>query len=146
MTEQNMNLAANADATRSIVLLRHDLPDGDVHFDWFIATDSKERLISFRVAKRIDLLKADESLEATHMADHRAIYLDYEGPISDGRGRVKRVRKGAINAAASSEVQGKPCWRLQIRWEQSQAMPCEQTLTIANENDGQWIITCVTMK
>jgi hypothetical protein len=59
--------------------------------DWLIerpGTEEERRLIAFRCAH--DPLSAPD-LEAERIADHRAIYLDYEGPISGGRGGVRRV-------------------------------------------------------
>ena len=35
------------------------------------------------------------TLPARALADHRAAYLDYEGEVSGGRGRVRRVDRGA---------------------------------------------------
>jgi hypothetical protein len=37
---------------------------------------------------------ADRDLPARPLADHRAIYLDFEGEISGNRGRVRRVDAG----------------------------------------------------
>jgi hypothetical protein len=37
---------------------------------------------------------ATDSVPATRLADHRLAYLDYEGPVSGGRGSVTRVACG----------------------------------------------------
>ncbi|MEO1007932.1 MAG: hypothetical protein AAFX79_05160 [Planctomycetota bacterium] len=76
------------------VLLRHDLPDGTRHFDWMLAAepDPDSPLVTFRVEERID--RGPPAFRAERLADHRRRYLDYEGPISGGRGRVSRVASG----------------------------------------------------
>jgi hypothetical protein len=40
----------------------------------------------------------DESVvvEAMRLADHRKAYLEFEGPISGGRGKVKRIKQGVV--------------------------------------------------
>ena len=78
-----------------MVLLHHDLPDSSWHLDWMLeqpGTDSR-RLITFRVDQRIDD-PACEMFHAEHLADHRAIYLEYEGDISRNRGCVRRLARG----------------------------------------------------
>jgi hypothetical protein len=78
------------------VLLLHRLPDGESHYDWMIAVDPAGRspLVSYRLAGRPDRLAAGEKIGATAIGEHRPLYLDYEGPVSGGRGRVERVRRG----------------------------------------------------
>lgn len=41
-----------------------------------------------------------EAIEATRIADHRIAYLDYEGPVSGGRGTVTRVDGGEYEVVA----------------------------------------------
>jgi len=52
------------------------------------------RLMTFRVVERPD--EAGREFEATRLADHRAAYLEHEGEISGGRGRVTRVARGEV--------------------------------------------------
>ncbi|MFO0834555.1 MAG: hypothetical protein U0638_06265 [Phycisphaerales bacterium] len=75
------------------VILRHDTPDGGTHFDWMILLESG-RLMTFRVDARPD--EAAVRFGVTRLVDHRAAYLDYEGEISGGRGRVTRVARGEV--------------------------------------------------
>ena len=46
----------------------------------------------------------DEAIDATSVFDHRLLYLDYEGPITGGRGRVVRWDRGIF----TGQVQGEP--------------------------------------
>ncbi len=84
------------------VLLEHTLPDGSSHFDWLIdrphnpsPTDPnrgnpEHRMITFRCT--IDPFDCEtHPWTGTRLPDHRARYIDYEGPISGDRGRVRRL-------------------------------------------------------
>jgi hypothetical protein len=76
--------------TRS-VLLRHETPDGSHHLDWLIerpGCDREHRLIAFRCME--DPLSG-RGFRGERIPDHRVAYLDHEGPISGGRGRVARL-------------------------------------------------------
>ncbi len=93
------------------VVLSHQCPgepESD-HFDWLFetsdGTDPHERsLIAFRVA---EIPGEQAGLEATRLAAHRRVYLEYEGPISGGRGRVSRVWSGqarVVETAGAIEI------------------------------------------
>lgn len=104
------------------VLLLHELSDGDSHYDWLIdphephegggeggeapGGDPDERvLIAFRLSERIDLA-LPRRFEGERMADHRRLYLAYEGPLSGGRGQVRRLATGwmRVERAAAGEL------------------------------------------
>ena len=83
----------------------HTMPEG-VHFDLLIAAGprpgSPKRdssrfggpLATWRLEKLPTDLAAGESLPATALPDHRAIYLSYEGRVSGGRGSVAPADAG----------------------------------------------------
>lgn len=96
------------------VILRHDLPDGTWHYDWMIErmipdlepdrpsdpTPDPDRrsLLTLRLDPAPDPppLAADPApFLAERLPDHRAFYLDHEGPVSEGRGTVTRVAVGS---------------------------------------------------
>ncbi len=98
-----------------MVLLRHTLPDGTCHFDWLIdrhalgpedpppARDADERsLLALRCATRPDTGPA--AFPATHLPDHRRLYLTFEGdlaavPGTGARGTVRRLATGRAAVA-----------------------------------------------
>ena len=84
---------ANPERPARAVLLRHVLPDGSEHFDWLFERATGSGLLAFRVNERLDLGDT-ASLLAERIADHRAEYLTYEGPVSGDRGHVKRLAAG----------------------------------------------------
>lgn len=83
------------------VLLLHRLPDGASHYDWLTQVVPGGPLLAFRVSHRID--HADITrFRAQRLADHRAAYLDYEGPVSGNRGDVERVAAGRAQTHISA--------------------------------------------
>lgn len=99
------------------VLLRHTEVDGNWHLDWMIerAGLGERRLLTFRVLDRIDLQDC-QGFEAERIGDHRAIYLEYEGDLSGGRGTVARVAAGRVRELSEGatfrvEANFGSCWR-----------------------------------
>lgn len=83
-------------------LLIHDHPF--VH--WDLLVQCGEVLRSWRLLESPDRWRsAAEStdLSAEAIADHRLMYLDYEGPVSRERGRVARWDHGQAEWQADSE-------------------------------------------
>jgi len=77
------------------VVLLHTLPDASSHFDWLTArTNAPDApLLSFRTALRPES-PAIDAFSAEPLPDHRALYLDFQGPLDpkDGRDRGDVVR------------------------------------------------------
>lgn len=78
------------------VVLEHDHPS--THWDLMFETGSTLR--TWRLAS---VPTPGNTVEATALADHRLLYLDYEGPISGNRGRVLRWDFGTFEAREWSE-------------------------------------------
>ncbi|GIW74631.1 MAG: hypothetical protein KatS3mg103_1153 [Phycisphaerales bacterium] len=74
------------------VLLHHRLPDGSAHYDWLLDRDGRGPLLTFRLDR--DISQDAEPFQAQPIADHRRLYLDYQGPIAGDRGHVERVACG----------------------------------------------------
>jgi hypothetical protein len=70
-------------------ILSHDHPTP--HWDLFLEAGSILR--SWRL---LAPLAVGTAAPAEPVADHRLLYLDYEGPVSGGRGSVTRVDAGAF--------------------------------------------------
>ena len=86
------------------VILRHTLPSGDrqgTHFDLMLEDEGK--LLTWALP---DLPQAGREFIAMQLPNHRLAYLDYEGPVSGGRGEVQRVEEGEFEwIERSDEVQ-----------------------------------------
>ena len=70
------------------VILQHDAPQG-LHWDFMLETGGS--LATWALAAPPD---SPQIVAADSLADHRLAYLDYEGPVSGGRGSVKRWDAG----------------------------------------------------
>jgi hypothetical protein len=69
------------------VVLTHDHPT--LHWDFMIERGTS--LGTWRLAHSPDI---GVPIGAEPLADHRLAYLDYEGPVSGGRGEVRRWDRG----------------------------------------------------
>jgi DNA polymerase Ligase (LigD) len=85
------------------VVLEHDHPV--LHWDLMLETGAVLR--TWRLAEPP---LPDKAIAAQALGDHRPFYLDYEGPVSGGRGVVKRWAAGTYDTLRESadliEVRG----------------------------------------
>ena len=81
------------------VILCHDSPRG-VHFDFMLEADD--------VLKTWALSQPPQpgvEMECEALDDHRTVYLDYEGPLSGGRGSVTRWDRGSYLVEQQSDME-----------------------------------------
>jgi hypothetical protein len=71
-------------------ILHHQLNVGDSHFDLLCETAPNSSLAAWRSPR----WPIEQPTEVTRIKDHRRIYLDFEGEISEGRGYITRVAGG----------------------------------------------------
>jgi len=127
--------------TRS-VLLEHATPDGGSHLDWMIerpgAGDDPDehRLITFRcradpLAHAADARPTRPPWTGDRLPDHRAVYLDYEGPISGDRGSVRRLWSTACEVLEETDHR----LRIKIRHPTSTR---ELGLDLSRRPSGAW--------
>ena len=72
------------------VVLEHDHP----YLHWDLMLEAGDILLTWRLASPP---QAEKTVAATFLAGHRRIYLDYEGPVSRGRGTVTRWDSGTFD-------------------------------------------------
>jgi hypothetical protein len=77
------------------VILEHDHPI----LHWDLMLEAGDALQTWRLAAPPVI---GATIEATALGDHRHAYLDYEGPVSGGRGSVKRWDAGEFSEEAGS--------------------------------------------
>ncbi len=81
------------------VLLEHTT-DSDRHYDWLFANPDAPatpyRLTTWRVTVPPWRWPDRGELELVRLPDHRRVYLEYEGPLTRGRGFVRRVDAGEL--------------------------------------------------
>ena len=82
------------------VILLHELPDDQqrsTHWDLMLESGDALRTWALPVEPA-----ADMECEARELADHRLAYLEYEGPVSENRGRVTRWDQGEYRPLAET--------------------------------------------
>ncbi|MCA9082048.1 MAG: hypothetical protein KDA58_15910 [Planctomycetaceae bacterium] len=93
----------NLESEQRFVILAHDqpVPHYDLMLQWH----------GVLWTWRIDTLPTNEHLPCEllgeRLADHRLHYLDYEGPVSRGRGTVQRHERGALHWLESGMGKGR---------------------------------------
>ena len=77
------------------VLLKHDAPAG-VHYDWMLEPPGTglQRLWTCRVYWPVAQWPTKGTWEVEVIAPHRRDFLDYQGPLTHGRGTVSRIERG----------------------------------------------------
>ena len=74
------------------VLLEHTTGHG-VHWDFIIEVPGRELLPTWRLLE--NPLETSGDIPAEPTADHPPHFLEYEGPLREGRGSVRQVDRGA---------------------------------------------------
>ena len=94
------NVQNPAPAAPRFVVLRHEpgpASQRPLHWDFMIETDGVLRTWALA-----DEPTAGPSITGQALADHRLAYLDFEGPISDGRGAVAQWDWGTYRVIGES--------------------------------------------
>jgi hypothetical protein len=79
------------------VVLRHDIPGG-VHWDFMLEKGAS--LATWSLPEPPDSARP---ITAEALPGHRLAYLDYEGPVSGGRGSVTRWDRGTYQVEEQTE-------------------------------------------
>ena len=81
---------------------------GPAHYDLMIRQD--QALASWRLEEDPQALGPGQSMPAWRIHDHRLDYLDYQGPLSRGRGEVRRLDRGPCGLLACHPT----AWEVQL--------------------------------
>lgn len=81
------------------VVLRHETPQ-DEHFDFMLEADGVLKTWALPTAPT-----AGAEIDCESLPDHRLAYLDYQGPISDGRGNVTQWDAGTYSIEEQDDDQ-----------------------------------------
>lgn len=104
---------------------------GPSHFDFMLSRG--QTLATWQLARSPLELAAGQSLPARKLADHRPAYLTYEGPVSGGRGEVRRQEEGTYELL----TEGAEEWRLRLA---GQRMRGVYSLRFVEGNN--WVLGC----
>jgi hypothetical protein len=89
------------------VILRHEMPAGERPSHWDFMLEDRGALRTWALPASPDMVGP---MEAEALADHRLAYLGIEGPISGGRGSVRRWDEGVFSLIEKSAVR----WELDL--------------------------------
>ena len=95
-TEVHVSKLNDGDKVSRFVILEHEYRG--IHWDFMLEWGSTLRTWALSQSPVID----DEIL-ARALSDHRLKYLDYEGPVSNDRGKVKRWDQGTYQLIVEGE-------------------------------------------
>jgi hypothetical protein len=109
------------------VILTHDHPH--LHWDLLLEVPGQEALSTWRLEKPP---APGEIIKAQALPDHRRVYLDYEGPISEGRGEVERWDAGEYELLSQSAAEKK----LRLR-----GIRLQGGATLNRDDSGGWTFT-----
>ncbi len=90
------------------VILEHDHP----HVHWDLMLEAGATLRTWRLSQPPSL---GEIIAAESLGDHRTMYLDYEGPVSGNRGKVRRWDLGAFEGQLPAVIQETEQLKLMFR-------------------------------
>jgi hypothetical protein len=94
------------------------------HFDLMFEPSAGSPLVTWRSP----IWSITRPTELVRLADHRNLFLEFEGPLSGNRGRVKRVDGGKCQADAMFD----DVWSIHFEW---------GGLDIRHRDGATWIAT-----
>lgn len=74
---------------------------GPLHYDFMIAAGTPMPTWQFLESPLVAM--TGRQLDARRIQDHRTHYLDYEGPVSKGRGSVRKLEEGTCRVLEWTE-------------------------------------------
>ena len=100
-SEPSPNLAQNLPqpGVKLPFAVLHHIAIPEPHFDLLVQLPGAALLLTWRIFTPPTDWPTHPPT-ATRMQDHRPLYMTYEGPISNGRGRVARVAAGTARLLA----------------------------------------------
>ncbi len=110
-----------------ILLHRHH---GPTHFDLMIRRG--DALATWQLATHPSEAGTAGPLTARRLPDHRLAYLTCEGPVSRGRGEVRRVAEGTAEVHRADDAE----WTFRL---DSEAIAGEFALTRDPADPGRWV-------
>lgn len=117
--------------SNSFVIILHTGFGAD-HYDFMLEVG--EALATWQTACNCLDLREGESSPARKLPDHRLAYLTYQGPVSGGRGQVRRVCQGTFETLVDDRR------RLVVHLDAPDG-PARFELVRNTSDDDDWIIT-----
>jgi hypothetical protein len=83
---------------------------GQEHYDLMLEQGPDQPLATWQLSSSPVLLGAGGAMPARRIQDHRQAYLDYQGPVSGGRGNVRFLDRGRYELISAEAGQ----WSLRL--------------------------------
>jgi hypothetical protein len=113
-----------ATSLRYVVLWHNDI--SEPHFDLMVETYPGSDLATWRSP----VWPIEETVTLTRLRNHRRIFLDYEGQLTESRGRVERVGSGNCGVEIGENL----VWRIDL-------LNMATRLVLRNVGDDQWEVS-----
>lgn len=94
------------------VVLRHEMPETDTrpsHWDLMIESDVQTQSLATWALELAPDSGGEQAVR--RLADHRTLYLEFQGPIPGGRGSVHSWDRGICSISNAS----RDCWQLHLQ-------------------------------
>lgn len=116
--------------TGVFVILEHDWPQR--HWDFLVDLATSDERVA---AWALDQLPGEQEIagSAVKLADHRRIYLGYEGRVGNGRGAVVRMISGEYQLQHDFNVQGRNELQLRIQSSEESRFAISGVLTLRKQ-------------
>jgi len=119
------------------VVLRHDCPpDYPRPLHWDFMLKAADTLKTWALLQEPT---AEAEIAAEALADHRLTYLDFEGPVSGGRGTVARWDQGDYRLISRSDDQ----WIVELRGGRLLGRVTLDRMAVA-ANEWRWRLAAVS--
>jgi hypothetical protein len=115
---------SDAPSLRYAILWHHDIDQP--HFDLLVETHPGSDLATWRSP----VWPIETLVVLQRLRDHRRIYLDYEGDLSNHRGRVERIGSGNCSVTVDEGA----VWRIKL-------LNIATEFLLTEVGDGQWEAT-----
>jgi hypothetical protein len=78
---------------------------GQTHYDLMLEQGPDQPLATWQLSGSPSLLAAGQEMPVRQIQDHRRAYLDYQGPVSKGRGNVRFLDRGQYELLSADDNQ-----------------------------------------
>jgi len=86
------------------VVLKHSRQDETPHYDLMLETDKTALLATFSLELSPEEFTDKRISDYKQIADHDRKFLQYEGSVNDGKGKVEQVDKGKVRVISLSPL------------------------------------------
>lgn len=128
----------DANNERAIVALEHRTADGAVHYDLMIEDPLEPagvgRLLTWRMAQPPSRWRPGARIKLEAINNHRRDFLSYEGPLTHGRGTVRRVDSGTVRIEQWAEHSARVLVRMETY---------EGQARLGRSAGGTWILELI---